>query len=171
MFPRLRTPTVERLYLACFLTTRLGYVSLLWQEIFYNYPDKSVAFLYTITLSLHVYWFVMYIQTQRRFADKQRRQQLCTVLNAMAHALKEKFVASIVESARNSAGSLEATEREEEVRAHVKRSGRGEEYAKEHDPLLDQPLSRKRNEDEQEDLLLPEPDSNVRRRRRSSPQV
>lgn len=161
MFPHLRTPTIERLYLSCFITTRLGYVSLLWHEVYYNYPDKSVAFLYTITLSLHVYWFVLYIQTQKRFAEKQRRQQLCKVLTAMANALKEEFVASAVESAGiSSADVFGAVGKLMGKEAHVKDG--------EQDPLLGQ---NRRKEDE--DVLLPQPDSNVNHRvcRRSEPQV
>ncbi|KAG0367230.1 hypothetical protein BGX24_003313 [Mortierella sp. AD032] len=174
MFPHLRTPIIERLYVACFVTTRLGYVSLLWHEIYYNYPDKSVTFLYTITISLHVYWFVLYIKTQRRFAAKKRRQQLCTVLNAMAHALKEEFVASVVESAEISnvvGGGMAEVEEQKGGEAHVKGHGRGE-HAEELDPLLNQSSRKKRNEvKEEDDLLLPLPDTNVRLRRRSSPQV
>ncbi|KAH7051778.1 hypothetical protein BKA57DRAFT_503530 [Linnemannia elongata] len=164
MFPHLRTPTIERLYLTCFITTRLGYVSLLWHEVYYNYPDKSVAFLYTITLSLHVYWFVLYIQTQRRFAEKQRRQQLCTVLTAMANALKEEFVASAAESAGISSTDVFGVPGKlMDKEAHVKDG--------EQDPLLDQSTAKKRKEGE--DMLLPQPDSNVshRVRRRSEPQV
>ncbi|KAG0078305.1 hypothetical protein BGZ90_005501 [Linnemannia elongata] len=164
MFPHLRTPTIERLYLTCFITTRLGYVSLLWHEVYYNYPDKSVAFLYTITLSLHVYWFVLYIQTQRRFAEKQRRQQLCTVLTTMANALKEEFVASAAESAGISSTDVFGVPGKlMDKEAHVKDG--------EQDPLLDQSTAKKRKEGE--DMLLPQPDSNVshRVRRRSEPQV
>ncbi|KAG0283900.1 hypothetical protein BGZ96_011733 [Linnemannia gamsii] len=166
MFPHLRTPTIERLYLTCFITTRLGYVSLLWHEVYYNYPDKSVAFLYTITLSLHVYWFVLYIQTQRRFAEKQRRQQLCTVLKAMAHALKEEFVVSAVESSGISYADVFAAGDMLKVNeAHVK--------DEEKDPLLtDQSMTANRRV-ENEDMLLPQPDSNISHRghRRSEPQV
>ncbi|KAF9955962.1 hypothetical protein BGZ72_003220 [Mortierella alpina] len=89
MFPHRRTPIIERLYLLCFVTTRLVYVALLWHEIFFNYPDKSVAFLYTITISLHVYWFVLYIQTQKKFKAKQRRLQLAAA-SEQALALAEK---------------------------------------------------------------------------------
>jgi len=89
MFPHRRTPTVERLYLLCFVSTRLVYVALLWHEIFFNYPDKSVAFLYTITISLHVYWFVLYIQTQRKFRAKQRRLEAAAA-SEQALALEEK---------------------------------------------------------------------------------
>lgn len=89
MFPHRRTPMIERLYLLCFVATRLVYVSLLWHEIFFNYPDKSVAFLYTITISLHVYWFVLYIQTQKKFKAKQRRLQLAAA-HEQALALEEK---------------------------------------------------------------------------------
>ncbi|KAF9094957.1 hypothetical protein BGX23_001321 [Mortierella sp. AD031] len=125
MFPHRRTKTIERLYVLCLVSTRLIYVSLLWHEVFYNYPDKSVAALYTITLSLHVYWFVLYIQTQRRFRAKQRRQQLCAVLQALASALKEDFVASVVESAEiSSAAKTKAGNVKE---AHVSRGD--EEYA------------------------------------------
>ncbi|GJJ73744.1 hypothetical protein EMPS_06102 [Entomortierella parvispora] len=91
MFPPRRTKTVERLYLLCFISTRLIYVSLLWHEIYYNYPDKSVSFLYTITLSLHVYWFVLYIQTQKRFQARQRRQHLCAVLESLASSVREEI--------------------------------------------------------------------------------
>ncbi|KAF9150133.1 hypothetical protein BG015_008068 [Linnemannia schmuckeri] len=162
MFPHLRTPTIERSYLACFLTTRLGYVSLLWHEVYYNYPDKSVAFLYTITLSLHVYWFVLYIKTQRRFAEKQRRQQLCTVLKAMANALKEEFVASAVESVGISFADVDAaTGKLMSKEAHVKDG--------EQDPLLADQWSSSNKKKQDEDVLLPQPDSNVsqRGRRRS----
>ncbi|KAF8943735.1 hypothetical protein BGZ47_005119 [Haplosporangium gracile] len=166
MFPHLRTPTIERSYLACFLTTRLGYVSLLWHEVYYNYPDKSVAFLYSITLSLHVYWFVLYIKTQKRFAEKQRRQQLCTVLRVMANALKEEFMAFAVESAGISFVDVDAaTGKLMSKKTHVKDG--------EQDPwLADQSsLSNKRKQDEA--VLLPHPDSNVSHRgsRRSEPQV
>ncbi|KAF9572650.1 hypothetical protein EC968_009642, partial [Mortierella alpina] len=89
MFPHRRTPMVERLYLLCFVATRLVYVALLWHEIFFNYPDKSVAFLYTITISLHVYWFVLYIQTQKKFRAKQRRLRLAAA-SEQALALEEK---------------------------------------------------------------------------------
>ncbi|KAG9071073.1 hypothetical protein KI688_008616 [Linnemannia hyalina] len=164
MFPHLRTPIVERLYLTCFMATRLGYVSLLWHEVYYNYPDKSVSFLYTITLSLHVYWFVLYIQTQRRFAERQRRQQLCTVLKAMANALNEEFVVSAVESAGISSADV--------FGAAGKLMGK-EAYVQDgdQDPLLDQSTANRRKEDE--DVLLPQPDSNVSHRshRRTEPQV
>ena len=83
---------MERLYVLCFVTTRLIYVSLLWHEIYYNYPDKSVSFLYTITLSLHVYWFVLYIRTQKRFQTRQRRQQLCAVLESLASSMREEIL-------------------------------------------------------------------------------
>ncbi|KAG0210853.1 hypothetical protein BGX28_008820 [Mortierella sp. GBA30] len=73
---------IEQLYLLCFISTRLIYVTLLWHEIFYNYPDKSVAFLYTITISLHVYWFVLYLQNQKKYRAKQRRLQLAAAAAA-----------------------------------------------------------------------------------------
>jgi len=91
MFPQRRTKTVERLYLLCFISTRLIYVSLLWHEIYYNYPDKSVSFLYTITVSLHAYWFVLYLQTQKRFQVRQRRQHLCSVLESLASSVREEI--------------------------------------------------------------------------------
>ncbi|KAG0299199.1 hypothetical protein BGZ97_003826 [Linnemannia gamsii] len=164
MFPHLRTPAIERLYLTCFVTTRLGYVSLLWHEVYYNYPDKSVAFLYTITLSLHVYWFVLYIQTQRRFAEKQRRQQLCTVLKTMAHALKEEFVISAVESAGISSADVFAFGGKVNVKkAHV-RDG-------EQDPLLVDQSSTANRRKGDEDVLLPQPDSNISHRSHRQPQV
>ncbi|KAF9437978.1 hypothetical protein BGZ76_010348 [Entomortierella beljakovae] len=94
IFPHHRTSTVERLYLACFITTRLMYVSLLWHEVYFNYPDKSVAVLYTITILLHVYWFVLYTKTQKRFQAKQRRQHVSMVLRSLAMVAKEEFVAS-----------------------------------------------------------------------------
>ena len=107
MFPHRRTPLVERLYLACFVSTRLGYVGLLWHEVFFNYPDKSVAFLYTITISLHVYWFVLYLKTQKRFRAKQRRQQLQSVLQSLANTAKTEYVASImVGNAKTVMGTL-----------------------------------------------------------------
>ncbi|KAG0005978.1 hypothetical protein BGZ65_009684 [Modicella reniformis] len=92
MFPHRRTPMIERLYLVCFVSTRLIYVGLLWHEIFFNYPDKSVAFLYTITISLHVYWFVLYLKTQKRFKAKQRSQQLQQVLQSLANTAKTAYV-------------------------------------------------------------------------------
>ncbi|KAF9198445.1 hypothetical protein BGZ49_000740 [Haplosporangium sp. Z 27] len=95
MFPHRRTPTVERLYLTCFVLTRLIYVALLWHEIYFNYPDKSVSFLYTITLSLHIYWFVLYIKTQRKFHAKQRCQHLYDALQNLACIAKEEFTASL----------------------------------------------------------------------------
>ncbi|ORZ27143.1 hypothetical protein BCR41DRAFT_419541, partial [Lobosporangium transversale] len=91
IFPHRRTKTIERLYLLCFISTRLIYVALLWHEIFFNYPDKSVAFLYTITLSLHIYWFILYIKTQRKYQAKLRRQQLCSVLQSLANTVKNEL--------------------------------------------------------------------------------
>ncbi|KAG0254679.1 hypothetical protein BG011_005572 [Mortierella polycephala] len=101
MFPHRRTPTVERLYLFCFMSTRLLYVAFLWHEVFYNYPDKSVAFLYTITISLHMYWFVLYIQTQKRFQAKQRRQQLHDVLQSLASTVQKEYCVSPVVQLRH----------------------------------------------------------------------
>ncbi|KAF9187963.1 hypothetical protein BGZ50_001652 [Haplosporangium sp. Z 11] len=99
IFPHRRTPTVERLYLLCFVSTRLLYVAFLWHEVFYNYPDKSVAFLYTITISLHIYWFVLYIQAQKRFQAKQRRQQLCDALQSSTSTVQKEYnVSSAVHS-------------------------------------------------------------------------
>ncbi|KAF9184603.1 hypothetical protein BGZ51_003230 [Haplosporangium sp. Z 767] len=67
--------------------------------VFYNYPDKSVAFLYTITISLHIYWFVLYIQAQKRFQAKQRRQQLCDALQSSTSTVQKEYnVSSAVHS-------------------------------------------------------------------------
>ncbi|KAG0300134.1 hypothetical protein BGZ98_009421 [Dissophora globulifera] len=73
IYPHRRTPTVEWLYLFCFVSSRLIYVTFLWHELYFNYPDKSVAVLCTITLALHVYWFAIYIHAQRKFKSKQKR--------------------------------------------------------------------------------------------------
>ncbi|KAF8926009.1 hypothetical protein BGZ58_000280 [Dissophora ornata] len=109
IFPHRRTPTVERLYLLCFISTRLFYVAFLWHEIFFNYPDKSVAVLYTVTLSLHVYWFILYIQTQRRFQAKQKREDLREALQSLASTAKEDYVAKSfsVESGKDELRSQE----------------------------------------------------------------
>ncbi|KAG0051228.1 hypothetical protein BGZ83_003979 [Gryganskiella cystojenkinii] len=98
MFPARRTKIVEMLYVICFVSTRLIYVSLLWHEVYFNYPDKSVSFLYTITLSLHVYWFVLYLKTQKRFKARQRRQHLCAVLESLASSVREEI--SVLETSR-----------------------------------------------------------------------
>lgn len=94
---------MEWLYVLCFVSTRLLYVAFLWHEVYFNYPDKSVAFLYTITISLHVYWFVLYIKTQKRFRAKQRRQQLEQVLTSLANSAKAEYVASIVDGTKSGA--------------------------------------------------------------------
>lgn len=92
MFPHRRTPVVEGCYLLSFVTTRLLYVSLLWHEVYYNYPDKSVAMLYTITLALHVYWFVLYIHLQKKYRRKCQRSHLSEVLQSLAHSVQEERV-------------------------------------------------------------------------------
>ncbi|KAF9352298.1 hypothetical protein BGX34_012222 [Mortierella sp. NVP85] len=106
MFPHRRTPLVEWLYVLCFVSTRLIYVALLWHEVYFNYPDKSVAFLYSITISLHIYWFVLYLQTQRRFRAKQRSKQLKTVLQSLANTANAECVASIAGTAKMVMGTL-----------------------------------------------------------------
>jgi signal transduction histidine kinase len=106
MFPHRRTPLVEWLYVLCFVSTRLIYVALLWHEVYFNYPDKSVAFLYSITISLHIYWFVLYLQTQKRFRAKQRSKQLETVLQSLANTAKAEYVASIAGTAKMVMGAL-----------------------------------------------------------------
>ncbi|KAF9386743.1 hypothetical protein CPB97_003384 [Podila verticillata] len=85
-----RTPFVEGSYVLSFVTTRLLYVSLLWHEVYYNYPDKSVAVLYTITLALHVYWFVLYIHLQKRYRRKCQRSHLSEVLQSLANSAQEE---------------------------------------------------------------------------------
>ncbi|KAG0028366.1 hypothetical protein BGZ82_008459 [Podila clonocystis] len=92
MFPYRRTPVVEGCYLLSFVTTRLIYVSLLWHEVYYNYPDKSVAVLYTITLALHVYWFVLYLYLQKKYRRKCQRSHLSEVLQSLAHSVQEERV-------------------------------------------------------------------------------
>ncbi|KAI1320212.1 hypothetical protein EDD11_001817 [Mortierella claussenii] len=138
MFPHRRTKTVERLYLLCFISTRLIYVALLWHEIYFNYPDKSVSFLYTITILLHVYWFVLYIKTQRKFQAKQRRQQLCSVLQSLAHAAQDEFVASTFQNAKISSVAVHSiiydatksssVEQESLERHRIKRASSSERF-------------------------------------------
>ncbi|KAG0353444.1 hypothetical protein BG005_007262 [Podila minutissima] len=92
MFPHRRTPVVEGCYVLSFVTTRLIYVSLLWHEVYYNYPDKSVAVLYTITLALHVYWFVLYLHLQKKYRRKCQRSHLSEVLQSLAQSVREEKV-------------------------------------------------------------------------------
>ncbi|KAF9013845.1 hypothetical protein BGZ52_006722 [Haplosporangium bisporale] len=90
MFPQRRTPFVEGCYVLSFVMTRLLYVSLLWHEVYYNYPDKSVAVLYTITLALHVYWFVLYIHLQKKYQRRCQRSHLSEVLQSLAISAQEE---------------------------------------------------------------------------------
>ncbi|KFH68714.1 hypothetical protein MVEG_05521 [Podila verticillata NRRL 6337] len=81
---------IESCYVLSFVMTRLLYVSLLWHEVYYNYPDKSVAVLYTITLALHVYWFVLYIHLQKKYQRRCQRSHLSEVLQSLAISAQEE---------------------------------------------------------------------------------
>ncbi|KAF9970590.1 hypothetical protein BGZ73_006694 [Actinomortierella ambigua] len=88
MFPHQRNFANQLGYVTSFVCNRLFYVAIMWHEVYFNLEDKSVRYLYTLTLLFHIYWFGAYIQNQRRYGRKKRRLHFATVLQGVALRIK-----------------------------------------------------------------------------------